>query len=54
MKRNSNKMDAEPEKQIEGLTASQIRLLASIYAGFAEGLRKKNRDSGLGEPETEG
>ena len=41
MKRNSNRMDAELEKQIECLSASQIRLLASIYAGLAERLRKK-------------
>jgi hypothetical protein len=47
MKMNSNMMDTELEKQIEGLTASQIRLLASIYAGFAEGLRKKTVTEGL-------
>jgi hypothetical protein len=47
MNRNSNRMDAEPEKQIEGLTASQIRLLASIYAGLADRLRKKTVTEGL-------
>jgi hypothetical protein len=47
MKNSSNKMDAELEKKIEGLTANQIRLLASIYAGLAERLRKKTAADSL-------
>jgi hypothetical protein len=47
MNRNSNMMDAKLGKQIEGLSASQIRLLASIYAGMAERMRKKTVSEGL-------
>jgi hypothetical protein len=32
MKNRSNNIDTELKKQTEGLTANQIRLLASIYA----------------------
>jgi len=37
----NNRMDRKLEKQIEGLTPNQIKLLASIYAGMGERLRKK-------------
>jgi hypothetical protein len=40
--KNTSNMGRELEKQIEGLSANQIKLLASIYAGLAERLRKKN------------
>lgn len=40
MKNRTNSADRELETQIEGLTAPQIRLLASIYAGLAEQLRQ--------------
>lgn len=38
----NNGMDKELEKQIEGLTPNQVKLLASIYAGRAELLRKQS------------
>lgn len=40
MKNESNRMDPELEKQIEGLTTNQIRLLSSIYNGLARRLRQ--------------
>lgn len=40
MKNRANSMDKELKEQIEGLTANQIKLLASIYAGLAERLRQ--------------
>jgi hypothetical protein len=41
MKNRSNGMDTELKQKIEGLTGSQVRLLASIYAGLADRLRNK-------------
>jgi hypothetical protein len=46
MKNRSN-MDRELEKRVEGWSANQIKLLAAIYAGLAERLRKKNAAEGL-------
>jgi len=36
-----NTLDEKLKKNVEGLTPNQIRLLASIYAGLAEYLRRK-------------
>jgi hypothetical protein len=41
-------MDAKLKKQIEGLKPNQIKLLASIYAGLAECLRRKKATGSLG------
>jgi hypothetical protein len=41
MKKRSNGMDTELKRKIKGLTANQVRLLASIYAGMADRLRNK-------------
>jgi hypothetical protein len=40
MKNRTDNEDRKLEREIEGLTASQLRLLASIYAGLAEQLRQ--------------
>jgi hypothetical protein len=41
MKNRSNGMSEELAKLAEGLTPNQRRLLASIYAGMANGLRQR-------------
>lgn len=41
MENRSNGMSEELEKLAEGLTPNQRRLLASIYAGIANDLRKR-------------
>jgi len=40
-------MDTELKQEIKGLTANQVRLLASIYAGLADRLRKKMASDSL-------
>ena len=47
MKNRTNEMDAELRRKIEGLTVSQIRLMAAIYAGMANQLRKKKSADSL-------
>ncbi|HLX69417.1 MAG TPA: hypothetical protein VKV04_07305 [Verrucomicrobiae bacterium] len=43
--KKKNRIDPELEAQIKGLSAKQIRLLASIYVGLAEALRKETTES---------
>jgi len=40
-------MDEKLKKHIEGLKPNQIRLLASIYAGLAERLRRRKVNASL-------
>jgi hypothetical protein len=47
MKNRSNGMDPELERMVEGLTPNQIRLLASIFAGKARELRRKQAAESL-------
>jgi hypothetical protein len=47
MKNRRNGMDPELEKLVEGLTPNQIKLMASIFAGRANEIRKKHSAESL-------
>lgn len=47
MKNRSNRIDPELERMVKGLSPNQVKLLASIFAGKARELRRKETAESL-------